>query len=102
MLLFVSRPYSRDSCVQAGHLQDFKVKKYSKLKSLSCAYGFLRSGTWYNVRVKVTRSEVKVLIDDVEVAVFKSLFEVNGRGGIMVASGFKKKILFKDYRIFIK
>ena len=62
----------------------------------------MRSGSWYNVRVKVTGSKVKVLIDDVEVALFKSQLEVNGRGGVMVASGFKRKISFKDYRILIK
>ena len=50
----------------------------------------------------MTGSEVKVLIDDVELAVFKSQFEVNGRGGIMLSSGFKRKISFKDYRILIK
>ena len=88
--------------MQAGYLKGDKVKEYSNHKSLSCAYGFLRSGSWYDVRVKVSGSVVKVLIDDVEVAVFKSQFELNGRGGVMVASGFKRKISFKDYRIIIK
>ena len=59
----------------------------------------MRGGSWYDVRVKVRGSEVKVIIDDVEVAVFKSRFPTIGRGGIMVASGFKRKISFKDFRI---
>lgn len=99
MLPFVIRPYNRDSCVQAGHLQGGKVKNYPKLKALTCGYGFLRSGSWYKIRVKVARSEVKVLIDDTEVAVFRSQFQITGRGGVMLGSGVKRKISFKDYRI---
>ena len=44
----------------------------------------MRGGSWYDVRLKVNGSEVKVLIDDVVVAVFKSRFPTIGRGGVMV------------------
>lgn len=101
MIPVVSRPYNRDNCVQIGFLQGTKVSegKGREPKSLTCTYGFMRGGSWYNVRVKVSGSEVKVLIDGVEVAIFKSRFPTFGRGGIMVASGFKRKISFKDFRI---
>lgn len=59
----------------------------------------MRGGSWYDVRLKVNGSEVKVLIDDVVVAVFNSRFPTIGRGGVMVASGYKRRINFKDFRI---
>ncbi|XP_022805350.1 hemicentin-1-like [Stylophora pistillata] len=95
------RPYNRDDCVQIGYLQGTKVNEGDRRerKSLTCTYGFMRGGSWYDVRLKVSRSEVKVFIDDVEVAAFKSRFPTIGRGGVMVASGYKRKISFKNFRI---
>ena len=95
------RPYNRDNCIQVGSLQDNEVKIYSKPKILSCGYGSLRGGSWHNIRVKVAGSEVKVLIDDLTVAVFMSHFDQSGRGGVILGSGVEKKLSFTDYAIII-
>ncbi|XP_068732418.1 uncharacterized protein [Montipora capricornis] len=93
------RPYNRDNCIQVGCLQDNEVKIYSKPKILSCGYGSLRGGSWHNIRVKVAGSEVKVLIDDLTVAVFMSHFDQSGRGGVILGSGVERKLSFTDYAI---
>ena len=86
--------------MEAGHFKVNNVKEYYTIKSLSCSYGILKSGRWYDVRVKVSGRDVKVLVNDVEVAGFTSHSDVSGRGGVMVASGFKRKISFKNFRVF--
>lgn len=101
-MIFVFRPYNGDNCVVMGSVKDSRVRIYSKFKLLSCGYGLLKSGNWYKIQVQVTGSEVKVLIDDLAVAIFKSEFEPCGCGGLILGSGVKRRLSFKDYAIEIQ
>jgi len=101
-MMFLIGPYNGDNCVEMGSLKDSRVKIDPKFKLLSCGYGRFKSGNWCKIHVKVKESEIKVLVDDLSVAIFNTEFEPCGCRGLTLESGVKRKLSFKDYAIEIQ
>lgn len=99
LMMFLIRPYNGDNCVVMGSLKDSRVKI---VRLSSCGYGRFKSGNWCKIHVKVTESDIKVLVDDLAVAIFNTEFEPCGWGGLMLGSGVKRKLSFKDFAIEIQ
>jgi len=58
------------------------------------------SESWYNLKIKVDESKrVKFYLNDKMLGSFTASFSTRGYGGVIVATGYKNDVMFRDYDV---
>ena len=94
----VFRPLSSGGCFQTGYVLKGSPNWDGGISS-NCPKGPPREGVWFSVKLVVHRSSASIYLDGEHVQSFKTHFAAKGRGGVIVANGYKSIIQFKNYRL---
>ena len=95
---FVFRPHSTSGCFQTGYVLKGSLKWDGSISS-NCPNGPPREGVWFTVKLVVHRSSASIYLDGEYVISFKAHFAAKGQGGVVVATGYKSIIQFKNYQL---
>ena len=96
--LLVHRPHSSSGCFQTGYVLNGQLR-WDGGVSAPCPNGPPRGGKWFTAKVEVRDKNVKIFRDGVLVKSIAAHFTAIGRGGVIVANGYKNIIHFKNLRI---
>ena len=97
-VFFSFRPNSTGGCFQTGYVLKGSLKWDGGISS-NCTNGPPKGGVWFTVKVVVRRSSASIYLDGEHMRSFKTQFSARGRGGVIVANGYKTIIHFKNYRL---
>ena len=92
------RPHSRSGCFQTGYVLNGLLKWNGGISS-TCPNGPPGGAKWFTAKVKVRGFSASIYRDGVLVRSIKTHFFAKGRGGVIVANGYKNIILFRNFRI---
>jgi len=60
----------------------------------------ISSGNWYSLKIVVNEEKkVNIFLNDKEIGSFEATFTTRGYGGLMVATGFRNVVQFRDFNL---
>lgn len=91
------RPQGQSTCYQLGYVFN---GAWSDSVSGSCPNGSPSGGVWFTVRVEVSLDKsVNIYLNNDLVTSPTAKFNTKGRGGVLVANGYKNIIQFRGFDI---
>ena len=96
--LICHRPHSKSGCFQTGYVLN-GVPKFDGGISSTCPNGPPKGGKWFTARVEVRGVSASIYRDGLNVRSTKTRFPAKGRGGVIVANGYKNIIQFRNFRL---
>ena len=97
-MFFFIRIFSTTYCFQTGYVLKGSLKWDGAISS-NCPKGPPKGGVWFTVKVIVRGYSASIYLDGEHVRSFKTQFSARGRGGVIVANGYKNIIHFRKYRL---
>ena len=97
-MFFFIRIFSTTYCFQTGYVLKGSLKWDGAISS-NCPKGPPKGGFWFTVKVIVRGYSASIYLDGEHVRSFKTQFSARGRGGVIVANGYKNIIHFRKYRL---
>ena len=94
--VFFFRPNSTGGCFQTGYVLKGSLKWDDSISS-NCPKGPLKGGVWFTVKVVVRGSSATIYLDGEPVRTLKPHFPAKGRGGVIVANGYKNIICYRNF-----
>ena len=96
-LCYVYRPHNKDRCYQFGLVFNGVVNESGK-NSGPCPGGPPKQGKWFRLCVNVNQNnEAKLQLDRKYVADYFSSLPWHGKGGTLVANGYRNVIMFRQF-----
>ena len=60
----------------------------------------ISSGNWYSLKIKVeANKDVDLFLNDKNIGHFKAKFTTRGYGGVIVATGYRNVVQFRDFKL---
>ena len=73
---------------------------YKLRTSVSGAGSAISSGKWYSLRIVVQGNKnVDLFLNDKKIGNFNANFTTRGYGGVLVATGFKNVVQFRNFKL---
>ncbi|KAK3755755.1 hypothetical protein QZH41_019992, partial [Actinostola sp. cb2023] len=94
------RPHSTGGCFQTGYVKNGVVVMAAGSVSAKCSNGVPPHQKWFTAKVEVRGKSVSIYKNGQRVAApVSSHFAATGKGGVLVANGYKNTIRYKDYKL---
>uniref|UniRef100_UPI0037548A16 hypothetical protein n=1 Tax=Salmonella sp. s54412 TaxID=3160128 RepID=UPI0037548A16 len=94
------RPHWASRCFQTGYTLN-GVPKFDGGISSSCpGQSPPKGGQWFNASVEVSNKDAKILLAGKLVREVTPHYPARGQGGVLVATGFKNIVYFKNFQIY--
>ena len=96
---FILRPHSTSGCFQTGFTLN-GVPTFTNAISAACpGQNPPKGGQWFDVRVEVNHKRAKIYLAGKFVRQVTPHYPAKGRGGVLVANGYKNVAYFRNFDI---